>query len=59
MNAMKSACNNAEEMLKDLRIQYNKLRQTAITSEIIEITAGASAQKKTQTQFRAGENNEQ
>ena len=59
MNAMKSAGNNAEDMLKDLRIQYNKLRQTAITSEITEITAGASAQKKTRTQFKAGENNEQ
>ena len=44
MNAMKSASDNAEEMLRKLKIQYNKLRQAAITNEMIEITAGAKAQ---------------
>ena len=46
MNAMKSASSNADEMLHDLNIQYNKLRQAAITNEITEITAGAKAQRK-------------
>ena len=59
MNAMKSASSNAEDMLKELRIQYNKLRQTAITSEITEITAGAGALKKKRTQSGAGGSNEQ
>ena len=44
MNAMKSASDNAEEMLRNLKVQYNKLRQAAITNEMIEITAGAKAQ---------------
>lgn len=46
MNAMKSAGNNADKMLKALHLQYNKLRQSVITNEITEITAGAKAQKK-------------
>ena len=46
MNAMKSASDNAEEMLRKLKIQYNKLRQAAITNEMIEITAGAKAQRQ-------------
>lgn len=45
MNAMKSASDNAEEMLGKLKIQYNKLRQAAITNEMIEITAGAKSQR--------------
>ena len=45
MNAMKSASENAEAMLKALKVQYNKIRQTAITGEMIEITAGAKAQR--------------
>lgn len=45
MNAMKNASDNAEEMLKNLRLQYNKIRQAAITNEMIEITAGAKAQR--------------
>ena len=44
MNAMKSASDNAEEMLRALRLQYNKLRQSAITGEMTEIAAGAKAQ---------------
>ena len=46
MNAMKSASDNAEEMLRLLRIQYNKVRQAAITGEMIEITAGVKALKR-------------
>ncbi len=43
MIAMKSAGDNAEEMLKSLRVQYNKIRQAAITGEMVEITAGVKA----------------
>jgi F-type H+-transporting ATPase subunit gamma len=43
MTAMDKATENAEEMLKDLRINYNKARQEAITGEILEIVGGAAA----------------
>ena len=46
MTAMKSAGDNAEEMLKTLRVQYNKIRQAEITNEMIEITAGVRALKR-------------
>ena len=49
MNAMKNASDNAGDMLHDLGIQYNKIRQAAITSEMIEITAGVKALKKKKT----------
>lgn len=45
MMSMKSASDNADKILKDLKIQYNKVRQSAITGEITEISAGAKAQK--------------
>ena len=43
MTAMHKATDNAKEMLKNLKISYNKARQTAITTEILEIVAGAEA----------------
>lgn len=43
MTAMDKATENAEELMKDLRITYNKARQEAITSEISEIVGGAAA----------------
>lgn len=46
MTAMKSAGDNAEAMLKMLQVQYNKVRQAAITNEMIEITAGVRALKR-------------
>lgn len=46
MMAMKSAGDNAEEMLKSLQLQYNKIRQASITNEMIEITAGVRALKR-------------
>ncbi|MBQ8143951.1 MAG: ATP synthase F1 subunit gamma [Butyricicoccus sp.] len=46
MTAMKSAGDNAEDMLKTLRVQYNKIRQASITNEMIEITAGVRALKR-------------
>ncbi len=43
MTAMNKATDNAGELLKDLRLTYNKARQAAITNEILEIVAGAEA----------------
>ena len=45
MTAMSAACNNAEEMINTLTIEFNKARQQAITNEITEIISGADAQK--------------
>ena len=45
MTAMNKATDNAGELLKELRLQYNKARQAAITNEILEIVAGAEALK--------------
>lgn len=41
MTAMSAATNNAENMLNELSVQYNKTRQYAITNEIIEVVSGA------------------
>ncbi len=41
--AMESATKNADEMLENLHLQYNRARQGAITQEITEIVAGAEA----------------
>ncbi len=46
MTAMNAANDNAEKMLGQLSIQYNRVRQAAITREITEVSAGAKAQKK-------------
>ncbi len=43
MTAMDKATENAGEMLKDLKLVYNRTRQAAITTEILEIVAGAEA----------------
>ncbi len=43
MIAMKNATDNANGIVRDLRISYNKARQAAITREIAEISAGAEA----------------
>lgn len=43
MTAMQTATDNAKNVISDLTIQYNRARQAAITQEITEIVAGASA----------------
>jgi F-type H+-transporting ATPase subunit gamma len=43
MSAMDQATENAAELLKDLRLTYNRTRQAAITKEILEIVGGAEA----------------
>jgi F-type H+-transporting ATPase subunit gamma len=45
MTAMDKATDNAGELLKSLRLTYNRTRQAAITKEILEIVAGAEALK--------------
>jgi F-type H+-transporting ATPase subunit gamma len=47
MTAMDSANDNAQKLLDDLSMEYNHVRQNAITQEIIEISSGARGQKKT------------
>jgi len=43
MIAMKSATDNAGELVKELQLLYNKARQAAITQELSEIVSGAAA----------------
>ena len=43
MVAMENATSNAQDMIKDLTLQFNKARQTAITTEMLEIVSGAEA----------------
>ena len=42
-NAMENATNNAKDILEDLKIEFNKARQAAITQEITEIVAASKA----------------
>lgn len=49
MMAMQSASDNANAILNDLSIEYNRVRQAAITQEITEVISGAKAQKKKQS----------
>lgn len=45
MTAMDQATDNAGELIKELKLKYNRTRQAAITKEILEIVAGAEAMK--------------
>ena len=40
---MESANNNAQDMIEELTLKYNQARQSAITTQISEIVAGANA----------------
>ncbi len=46
MKAMNSANQNAQEILSNLQLEYNSVRQAVITQEITEVSAGAKAQKR-------------
>ncbi len=46
MTSMHKASDNADQLIKELRMQYNKARQSGITNEIIEIVGGAEALNK-------------
>ena len=50
MEAMNSANQNAEKMLGELALKYNRIRQAAITQEITEVSAGARAQRAKRAQ---------
>lgn len=43
MVAMKNATDNAQQLIKDLTLEYNKMRQASITKELLEITSAAMA----------------
>ena len=43
MVAMEAATDNANEMIRNLTLHYNKVRQATITKELIEIVGGAEA----------------
>jgi F-type H+-transporting ATPase subunit gamma len=45
MQAMDAATNNAKQMVKTLSVKYNKARQEAITTELIEIISGVESMK--------------
>ena len=45
MQAMDAATNNAKQMVKKLTVKYNKARQEAITTELIEIISGMESMK--------------
>lgn len=51
MIAMRNATENAEELVEDLTLTYNKARQTAITMEILDIAGGAEALAKAREEF--------
>ena len=46
MVAMRSATDNAAELIQDLTLMYNKARQEAITTELLDISGGAAALTK-------------
>ena len=46
MMAMQAATDNAEAILRELSIEYNRVRQAQITQEITEVIGGAKALKK-------------
>ena len=45
MAAMDSATENAKEIISNLSLEYNRIRQAAITTEITEVVSGAAAQE--------------
>jgi F-type H+-transporting ATPase subunit gamma len=44
MVAMRNASDNAKELITDLQLEYNKVRQQIITNEMLDIVGGAEAQ---------------
>ena len=48
MSAMKAANDNAEKLMGELSVQYNRMRQAAITQQITEVAAGARAQQNSE-----------
>jgi len=46
MMAMQSASDNGAKLLNELAVEYNRVRQAAITQEITEVIGGARSQRK-------------
>lgn len=55
MNAMDSASRNAQKLLDELSVQYNHIRQSAITQEITEVSSGARSMKQRSRKGKEGE----
>lgn len=55
MNAMQSANQNADNILADLTLEYNRVRQAAITQEITEVSAGAKGMKEKRKRKKASD----
>lgn len=58
MLAMEAATNNADELLRELGILYNRARQAAITQQITEVSGGARAQKRKRRTAKAARKTE-
>lgn len=56
MVAMRNATDNARDLVSGLQLQYNKVRQQSITSDILDIAGGAEALAQGRTQQFGGEN---
>ena len=56
MMAMERATDNAQDILDKLNLEYNHVRQSAITQEIIEVSAGAKSLKKNKAHYKQEEN---
>ena len=56
MVAMQNATENAHELVDGLQLQYNKVRQQSITSDMLDIAGGAEALAQATTQNVGGEN---
>ena len=54
MNAMDAANRNAQKLLDELSVEYNHIRQSAITQEITEIAAGAQSMKRKAKTLKEG-----
>ncbi len=54
MNSMDSANRNAQKLIDELSLQYNHIRQSAITQEITEVAAGARSMKKAKNNIDKG-----
>lgn len=57
MNAMNSANQNADKILDDLSLEYNRVRQANITQEITEVSAGAKVMKRNRKKAKDNERN--
>ena len=56
MVAMRNATENAKELVDGLQLEYNKVRQQSITSDMLDIAGGAEALAQATTQNAGGEN---